>query len=82
MPQVKQEYCVFVMYVARLFCRVRVSWLRAACAIGLRERCDGRGAIIPQQRVCPIASFRKRGEDASRTFPFRKGYGSCEKTNR
>jgi hypothetical protein len=63
------------MYVARLICCVRVSWLRAACAIGLRERCDGRGGIIPQHRVCPIACFRMRWEDASCTFPFRKGYG-------
>jgi hypothetical protein len=63
------------MYVARLICCVRVSWLRAACAIGLRERCDGRGDIIPQHRVCPIACFRMRWEDASCTFPFRKGYG-------
>jgi hypothetical protein len=49
-----------VMYVARVICCVQVSWLKVAYAIGLRERCDGRGEISPQQRGVPSSMHRNQ----------------------
>jgi hypothetical protein len=65
-----------VMYVARLICCVHASWLRVACAIGLRERCVGRGGITPQQEV---VQWHAAGRDASCSFPSRKFMGVARK---